>query len=82
MFSFLLCKRKELHFIAKNALHFSRSLPRAFRHAGDRALVGEVAQTNPAETELAIHGPGTSAAAAAAVGPRLVALRPRRLHDK
>src|SRR5215216_6422629 len=44
--------------------------PARLRHAGDEALVGELAQADPAEAELAVDGARAPAAAAAAVGPR------------
>src|SRR5438094_167715 len=57
-------------------------LPRALRHARDRALVGELAQADPAEPELAIDG----ARPAAPVAPRVLAhlelLRPGSLRDQ
>src|SRR5262245_26331489 len=54
-------------------------LPGALGHAGNRALVRELAHADPAEAELAEHRAGPSAAVAAAVGADLVALRPRLL---
>src|ERR1700709_1995871 len=59
---------------------FSRSgsLPRRLRHARDKAVVGHLAQADPAQAELAIHGAGPAATAATAVLPGLV-LRGARL---
>src|ERR1700758_1294016 len=48
------------------------ALPARLRHAGDEALVGELAQADPAEPELAVDRARTPAAAAARMGPRLV----------
>src|SRR5918997_919693 len=44
-------------------------LPARLRHAGDEALVGELAQADPAQPELAVHGPRAPAPPAAAVRP-------------
>src|SRR5918999_3797443 len=44
--------------------------PARLRHAGDEALVRELAQADAAEPELAVHRPRAPAAAAAAVRPR------------
>src|SRR4051812_20428415 len=42
-------------------------LPRTLCHAGDHALVGELAQADPAEPELLEHGTRPAALVAAAV---------------
>src|SRR6476469_6098657 len=42
-------------------------LPTALRHAGDVAVVREVAQADPAQAELAVHGARTPALATAGV---------------
>src|SRR5215210_9215466 len=42
-------------------------LPAALRHARDVAVVGELAQADPAETELAEHGARAATAPAAGV---------------
>src|SRR3954470_23545164 len=55
--------------------------PARLRHAGDVALMGELAQTDAAEPELALHRARPAAAAAARVGPRLVLRRARHAHD-
>src|SRR4051812_24601293 len=55
--------------------------PARLRHAGDVALMGELAQADAAEPELAVHRPRSAAAAAARVGPRLVLRRARQAHD-
>src|SRR5919199_1465792 len=43
--------------------------PAALRHARDVAVVGQLAQADPAHAELAVDGPGPAAAAATAVVP-------------
>src|SRR5579884_35704 len=57
-------------------------LPRALRHARDHALVGELAQADPAEPELAEHGARPAAPVAARVVPHPELLRPRGLDDQ
>src|SRR3712207_5329196 len=47
-------------------------LPAGLGHARDEALVGELAQADPAQAELAVHGTRPAAAAAARVLPGLV----------
>src|SRR6266540_3100930 len=49
------------------------SLPARFGHAGDLALVREVAQADPAEAELLVDGARPAAAVAARVLPHLEA---------
>src|ERR1700742_144571 len=56
-------------------------LPAALRHAGDVALVRELAQADAAEAELAIDRARTPAATAARVRPRLVLGRLVRAND-
>src|SRR5262245_28570204 len=51
-------------------------LPARLGHARDDALVRELTQADPAEPELAEHGPRAPAAVAARVVPHLVPLRP------
>src|SRR3712207_1765889 len=56
--------------------------PARLRHAGDEALVGELAQADTADAELLVHGPRAPAAPAAAVRARGVlglAVRPHHL---
>src|SRR5919106_5286296 len=55
--------------------------PARLRHAGDEAVVRELAQAHAAEAELAIDGARAAAAPAARVGPRLVLRRARLAHD-
>src|SRR6266498_4594436 len=57
-------------------------LPRALRHARNRPLVRQFAQTDPAEPELLEHGTRTPAAVAPAVGANPVLLRPSGLCDQ
>src|ERR1700750_1046477 len=49
--------------------------PARLRHAGDVAVVRELAQADPAQAELAVHGTRAAAAAAARMGPRGVLRR-------
>src|SRR5829696_2512897 len=56
------------------------ALPARLRHAGDEAVVRELAQADAADPELAVHGPRTPAAAAARMGARGVLRRARLAH--
>src|SRR5439155_19552394 len=56
--------------------------PRGLRHAGDHALVREVAQADPAEAELLEHRARPPAPVAARVAPHLEPLRTRLLDDQ
>src|SRR3984957_756678 len=47
-------------------------LPAALGHSGDVAVVRELAQTDTAHAELAVHRASATAPAAASVGPGLV----------
>src|SRR3954463_16026698 len=49
--------------------------PARLRHAGDVAVVRQLAQADAAQAELAVHGTRAAAAAAARVGPRRVLRR-------
>src|SRR6266487_4711981 len=49
--------------------------PTALRHARNHALMGQIAQADPAEAELAEDGPRATAAVAARVRPHAVLLR-------
>src|SRR5437764_1999885 len=60
----------------------SIALPGALCHARDDALVGELPQADPAETELLEDGTRPSAAVAARVVAHLVLRRPRGLDDQ
>src|SRR5919199_818133 len=66
----------------ENAQHFSRLSPGALGHAGDDALVRELAQADPAEAELAEHRARAAAAVAARVVAHAVALRSGLLRDQ
>src|ERR671910_2829408 len=55
--------------------------PARLRHAGDEAVVRELAQAHTAEAELAVDGARAAAAPAARVGPGLVLRRARLAHD-
>src|SRR5919205_1493598 len=55
--------------------------PARLRHAGDVAVVRELAQAHAAQAELAVDRPRPAAAAAARVGPRLVLRCARLAHD-
>src|SRR5215208_4772377 len=55
--------------------------PAALGHAGDVAVVGQLAQADAAQPELAVHRARTAAAPAARVGSRLVLRRARHAHD-
>src|SRR5215217_9206369 len=57
------------------------ALPARLRHAGDEALVGELAQADAAQPELAVHRTRAPAAPAAAVRPRGVLGRAVGPHD-
>src|SRR5215207_4754494 len=57
----------------------STSLPAALRHSGDRAVVRELPQADPAEAELSKDRTWTSAAVTARVGACLELLRPSLL---
>src|SRR3954449_1327250 len=57
-------------------------LPGALRHAGDDALVSELAQADAAEPELLEDGARPPAAVAARVVAHLVLRRPRGLDDQ
>src|SRR4051812_4724024 len=55
--------------------------PARLRHAGDVAVVRELAQADPAQAELAVHGARPAAAATARVGSRRVLRSARLAHD-
>src|ERR1700712_3114451 len=56
-------------------------LPARLRHAGDEALVGELAQADAADAELPVHRARTTAAAAARVRAGLVLRHALGAHD-
>src|ERR1051325_779773 len=80
--SALLALRMRVSMSATGSVSIRGLLPRALRHAGDDALVGELPQADPAEPELLEHGARTAALVAAGVVPHLVLLRPRGLGDE
>src|SRR4051812_38247109 len=55
--------------------------PARLRHAGDEAVVRQLAQADPAQPELAVDGAWAPAATAARVGPRGVLRRAVRTGD-
>src|SRR5215467_4882844 len=65
--SALLALRMRVSMSATGSVSILSPLPRALRHAGDHALVGELAQADPAEPELPIHGTRAPAPVAAGV---------------
>src|SRR5581483_1993150 len=80
--SALLALRMRVSMSATGSVSIFCLLPRALRHAGDDALVGELPQADPAEPELAEHGTRPAAAIAAGVVAHLVLRRARGLHDQ
>src|SRR4051794_14196408 len=55
--------------------------PARLRHAVDEALVGELAQADPAEAELPVHGARATAAPTARVRSRRILRRPLLADD-
>src|SRR5438093_12006546 len=80
--SALLALRIRVSMSATGSVSISFLLPGALRHAGDHALVGELAQADPAEPELLEDCARAAALVAAAVVARLELLRPCRLGDQ
>jgi hypothetical protein len=72
----LLALRMRVSMSAIGSVSIRSLLPARLRHAGDRALVRELAQADPAESELAEHGARPSAPVAARVVADAVLLRP------
>src|SRR5215831_124741 len=60
----------------------SIALPGALRHARDDARVRQLAQADPAQPELPVHGARPSAAIAAPIAAALEPLRPGGLGDQ
>src|SRR5215467_11475818 len=80
--SALLALRMRVSMSATGSVSISPS-PARLRHARDHALVREVAQADPAEPELLVHGARTTAAVAPRVLAALELLRARRLdHER
>src|ERR1044072_2703096 len=80
--SALLALRMRVSMSATGSVSMACLLPRALRHAGDHALVGELPQADAAEPELLEHGARAAALVAAAVRARLVLRRARGLRDQ
>src|SRR3954463_15208135 len=55
--------------------------PARLGHTGDEPLVGQLAQADPAQAELAEHGARPAAATAARMGARRVLRRARLAND-
>src|SRR3954462_4293656 len=79
--SALLALRMRVSMSAMGSVNMALLLPRRFGHAGDLALVRELAQADAADAELAEDGARAAAPPAARVGPDLVPLRPGGLRD-
>src|SRR5919199_4772163 len=79
--SALLALRMRASMSATGSVIISRS-PTRLRHAGDHALVRELAEADPAEAELAEHRARAAAAVAARVVAHAVALRSGLLRDQ
>src|SRR4029079_13741506 len=81
--SALLALRMRVSMSATGSVSISSLLPRALGHAGDRALMRELAQADPAEAELAEDGARPPAPVAARVVAGLDPVRPLLLdHER
>src|SRR3954454_9372597 len=80
--SALLPLRRGVSMSATGSVSISSLLPPALRHAGDHALVGELAQADAAEPELLEHGTRPAAAVAAGVVAHLELRRGGGLHPQ
>src|SRR3954454_5844258 len=78
----LLALRMRVSMSATGSVSISVLLPRALTHVGDDALVGELAQAEPAEADLLSRRPREAALVAARVVAALVLRRPRLLDDQ
>src|SRR4051794_6089813 len=78
--SALLALRMRVSMSATGSVSTVVLLPRALRHAGDDALVGELPQADAAEPELLVDGARPAAAVAAGVVAHLELRGPRGLH--
>src|SRR5918997_5855124 len=78
----LLALRMRVSMSAIGSVSTSRLLPGTLGHAGDRALVGELAEADPAESELAEDRARPAAAPAARVPADREPLRARLLDDE
>src|SRR3712207_3807485 len=65
---------------AMGSVMLMRRLPARLRHPGDLPRVRQLAQAYPADAELAVHRPGSAAAAAARVVAGLELRRARLAH--
>src|SRR5262249_3805254 len=80
--SALLALRMRVSMSATGSVSTVFLLPAALGHAGDRALMRELAQADPAQAELAEHRAGPAAAVAPSVVANLVATGPRLLDSQ
>src|SRR6266700_2921341 len=78
--SALLALRMRVSMSATGSVSISVLLPRALRHAGNDALMGELPQADPAEPELLEDGARPPAAVAAGVVAHLELCGPRGVH--
>src|SRR5215203_7041455 len=78
----LLALRMRVSMSAIGSVSISTLLPTALRHARDLAVVRELAQADPAEAELPVHGARAPAAPTARVLPHLEARRALLLVDE
>src|SRR5882757_1850369 len=69
--TFALRKRVSMSAIGSVIVTAASPSPRRLRHAGDLPGVGHFTQTDPAQPEVAVHRPGTAAAATAGVAAHL-----------
>src|SRR5579862_2376909 len=80
--SALLALRMRVSMSAIGSVSTVSLLPARLRHAGNRALMGELAQADPAEAELAEDRARPAAPVAARVVPHLELLGSPLLHDE
>src|ERR671937_606796 len=80
--SALLALRMRVSMSATGSVSISSLLPRALRHAGDDALMRELAQADAAEPELLEHGARPPTAVAAGVVPHLELRRLGGFHSQ
>src|SRR5580765_6307857 len=80
--SALLALRMRVSMSATGSVSILVLLPRALRHAGNHALVSELAQADAAKPELLEHGARPAAAVAAGVVAHLVLRGPCGLHSQ
>src|SRR3954451_12594257 len=80
--SALLALRMRVSMSAIGSVSTCLLLPTGLRHAGNGALVSELAKADPAQAELLEHGARTTALVTACVVPHRVLLGPPLLHDE